>query len=71
MNKHYICMGGCEAVSETPGICQDVNCANHGHQFVECGCVDGKHNDFKGCINCGKICDGGCEVESFKEELIN
>ncbi|KKQ35791.1 MAG: hypothetical protein US50_C0005G0027, partial [Candidatus Nomurabacteria bacterium GW2011_GWB1_37_5] len=39
--------------------------------FKECNCTDGKHNDFKACVNCGKICrgEGQCEVEEFKEEL--
>lgn len=45
--KHYICLGGCRGVSDHPGVCQAPDCANHNHQLVECGCSDGRHNDFK------------------------
>lgn len=67
--KHYICTGGCGAVSDKPGVCQAVECPNHGHAFVECNCTDGKHYDFKACVNCGKMCarEGGCEMEAINQ----
>lgn len=40
---HYICVGGCEGVSEEPGVCQAENCLEHGNQLKECDCNDGKH----------------------------
>lgn len=45
--KHYICLGGCRGVSDTPGVCQAPDCDNHKHELVECNCTDGKHNDFQ------------------------
>ena len=68
-NKHYICLGGCKGVSENLGVCQTESCANHNHELVECPCVDSKHNDFKACVNCGKICNGSCAVDAFKPEI--
>ena len=47
MEKHYICLGGCKGVSQTPGVCQAPDCANHNHELVECNCTDGLHNGFK------------------------
>ncbi len=41
--KHYICTGGCEGVSETPGTCQAETCPKHGQPLTECECADGKH----------------------------
>lgn len=43
-HKHYICTGGCGAISETLGSCQDENCTKHGQAFIECDCTDGKHH---------------------------
>lgn len=40
---HYICTGGCEGVSETPGTCQAVTCPKHGAPLEACDCADGKH----------------------------
>ncbi|OGI61172.1 hypothetical protein A2645_02200 [Candidatus Nomurabacteria bacterium RIFCSPHIGHO2_01_FULL_39_9] len=71
MNKHYICTGGCKAVSETPGVCGALDCSGRGHEFVECNCIDGKHYDFKACVNCKKLCQGNCDIEIFKPELSN
>jgi len=67
--KHYICLGGCKGVSDNHGICQSESCVNHNHELVECSCIDGTHNDFKSCVNCGAICNGACGVEEFKSEL--
>ena len=70
--KHYICTGGCGAVSDKPGICQDAGCLNHFHTFIECNCTDGQHAGMMtACKNCGKLCklEGGCAVEPFREEI--
>ena len=47
MEKHYICTGGCQGVSEHSGVCQAPDCVNHKHELVECNCTDNLHNDFK------------------------
>lgn len=44
--EHYICLGGCKGVSNTPGKCQSPDCVHSGHELVKCECTDGKHNDF-------------------------
>ena len=41
--KHYICTGGCEGVSEKPGVCQDETCPKHDRPLTECDCADGGH----------------------------
>lgn len=41
---HYICTGGCQGVSEKPGVCQTEDCPMNGHTLQECDCVDGKHH---------------------------
>ena len=43
MEKHYVCTGGCEGVSEHPGTCQAETCAKHGEELTECNCQDGMH----------------------------
>ena len=40
---HYICVGGCKGVSETPGVCQAKDCPEHSHPLKECDCADGEH----------------------------
>lgn len=40
---HYICTGGCEGVSEKPGVCQAEDCAKHGEPLEACECEDGEH----------------------------
>ncbi len=40
---HYICTGGCNGISDKPGVCQDEKCPKHGKQLTECGCADNKH----------------------------
>ena len=40
---HYICTGGCEGVSNTPGTCQAKTCPKYGKLLSECNCSDGKH----------------------------
>ncbi len=68
--KHYICTGGCEGISDKPGICQDVSCPNHGQPLADCDCADGRHQPkIKTCKHCGKLCEDSCEVEPYKEEL--
>jgi len=46
-NKHYICTGGCEGVSNVPGVCQAEDCPDHGKSLKECDCADGGHDDVK------------------------
>ena len=41
--KHYICTGGCEGVSDTPGTCQAKTCPKHGKPLTECDCSDARH----------------------------
>ena len=70
--KQYVCAGTCGGVSDTQGVCMDINCPMHGKPLIECDCADGTHPGIvKACLNCGKICrrDGGCGMEEFKEEL--
>lgn len=43
-HKHYICTGGCEAVSDTSGTCGAATCTKQGQPFSECDCTDGKHH---------------------------
>ncbi len=45
--KHYVCLGDCEAVSEKPGTCDSAQCISLDQNLVECHCSDGKHNDLK------------------------
>jgi len=40
---HYICKGGCNGVSDSPGTCQAKDCASHGKPLEACSCEDGKH----------------------------
>jgi len=42
---HYICSGGCGAVSDHPGICQANVCEKHDQPFTECDCIDKDHLD--------------------------
>ncbi|MBI4991987.1 MAG: hypothetical protein HZB99_02105 [Candidatus Harrisonbacteria bacterium] len=43
-NKHYVCTGGCEGLSDKSGVCQAEDCPDHGKSLRECGCADGSHN---------------------------
>ena len=45
--KHYICLGDCEGVSDKPGVCEAVQCENYQHPLVECDCTDGAHRHLK------------------------
>lgn len=40
---HYVCTGGCNGVSETPGTCQAESCPKHQHELTACDCKDGQH----------------------------
>jgi len=42
--SHYICMGGCKGESETPGVCQALDCTKHKQELMACDCEDGKHD---------------------------
>ena len=68
--KHYVCTGECGGVSDIPGVCGITTCSNFDHDLMECNCTDGKHlGALKKCENCGKICEGNCEIDTFKPEL--
>ena len=41
--NHYVCTGGCDGQSSTPGICQAEGCKKEGEPLVECSCTDGMH----------------------------
>ncbi|MFH1632300.1 MAG: hypothetical protein ABIA47_04800 [bacterium] len=40
---HYICTGGCEGVSDAPGVCQTTDCDNYVEELEECDCNDDEH----------------------------
>ena len=40
---HYICLGGCEGVSEQPKKCGEKTCHDYGKELKHCDCADGKH----------------------------
>jgi len=42
---HYICTGGCQGVSDKPGVCQADSCSLHNHELKECDCADGQHQE--------------------------
>lgn len=43
--KHFICTGGCEGESSTPGVCQAEGCVKEGEPLIECNCEDGLHRE--------------------------
>ncbi len=45
--KHYICTGGCQGVSDTPGSCQAKACPKYEQPLIECICTDGQHQEEK------------------------
>lgn len=44
---HYICTGGCEGVSETPGTCQSKDCAKSEQPLDSCDCTEELHGQPK------------------------
>ncbi|MFA5133657.1 MAG: hypothetical protein WC459_02535 [Patescibacteria group bacterium] len=40
---HYICKGGCGAVSETAGVCEANGCPGYQNELIQCDCEDGNH----------------------------
>ena len=42
---HYICTGGCEGESNTPGVCQAEECKKEGEPLLECVCENGAHEE--------------------------
>jgi len=44
---HYICTGGCDGESSTPGVCQAEGCAKEGEPLTECACEDSLHEETK------------------------
>jgi hypothetical protein len=57
--EHYICLGECEGVSNTPGTCQAKDCNHYGESLVACGCEDGDHR---------MVSSDNTEVESSIDE---
>lgn len=45
--EHYICKGGCQGVSETPGTCGAGDCASYQDELEKCDCADEAHNNFE------------------------
>lgn len=44
MKPHYICTGGCNGVSEKPGVCEAEDCPKKGQPLNECLCEDNRHD---------------------------
>ncbi len=44
--KHFICLGGCEGVSSSAGVCQSVECDDYNLKLMPCNCTNGEHNAF-------------------------
>ncbi len=42
--SHYICTGGCDGVSRSPGVCQASTCAKYNKPLEACDCKDVKHH---------------------------
>ena len=42
---HYVCPGGCRAVTEEAGVCQASDCPRHGMNLEVCDCMDDKHTE--------------------------
>lgn len=40
---HYVCTGGCNAVSGYPGACQTQDCIKYEGMLAICHCEDGRH----------------------------
>lgn len=47
MEKHYICTGGCQGVSDKLGVCQAEDCPDYQKPLKECNCEDGLHGEEK------------------------
>ena len=70
ITKHYVCTGGCNGVAEMPGVCGAESCAKYNQPLMECKCENGNHEGvMKKCQNCGKLCEGNCDIEVQKPEL--
>ncbi|MBP7805022.1 MAG: hypothetical protein KA052_02220 [Candidatus Pacebacteria bacterium] len=73
MDTHYVCNGGCNGVSETPGVCGAETCAKAGMPLTPCTCEDHKHDGvMTACQHCGSLCkaDGpGCAMQVQPPEL--
>lgn len=71
--NHYVCSGECQGSSDTPGVCQSDTCSRFEKPLIECDCADATHPGIQSaCKDCGSMCkvDGGCQMDSFKEELV-
>lgn len=40
---HYICTGGCGAVTDAPSVCRTNDCHEYNHQLTPCDCADSQH----------------------------
>lgn len=43
--QHFICAGGCDGESSTPGVCQAEDCKKEGEPLTPCDCEDGLHGE--------------------------
>lgn len=41
---HYICVGECHGLSDTPGVCQAEDCSEQGQPLHACHCKNGDHD---------------------------
>lgn len=41
--SHYICLGTCKAVSDSPSVCMASDCPKSGEALEACDCEDDKH----------------------------
>jgi len=41
--QHYVCTGDCGGVSPEPGMCQAMECSQHGEPLVSCDCREDAH----------------------------
>lgn len=67
MDKHYVCLGECEAELEVPGVCSDEDCSHYQDPLVVCMCEDGSHD------SAGEIgAEGDDELEDIlDDELVD
>ncbi|MDO8619731.1 MAG: hypothetical protein Q7R64_00080 [bacterium] len=43
--QHFVCTGGCDGESSTPGVCQSEGCEKEGEPLTACSCEDGLHEE--------------------------
>ena len=42
---HFVCTGGCNGVSEAPGVCNINSCMKEHQPLTICNCKDGQHKE--------------------------